>query len=247
MVRYFWKGLPIKKYKSFYENDRIDTIFFYNKNNEIHGYKKSFHENGNLKLISYYEDGVLDGDVHEYFDNGVLKSYKKVSDKKYISQICKYYDNGGIMESYYLNENGKKEHSKKLFDKFGNSENIISYKDGKRHGPCDIFQKNVVSLKLYYQNNKLNQFQYKLNQKGFHMKTIYMIHNYAIVKKETKKKDSCCVCYDTSTWFTICNHCICLSCVKTYFNSENEFKCPYCRTPFQKYSAKTIPNLLENF
>ena len=79
------------------------------------------------------------------------------------------------------------------------------------------------------------------------MKTIYMIHNYAIVKKETKTKDSCCICYDTSAWFTICNHCICLSCVKTYFNSENEFKCPYCRTPFQKYSAKTIPKLLENF
>lgn len=244
-VEHYFNGLSIGKHVSYHENNRIDTIWFYNGNNKLHGYKKKYYKNGNLHSIAYYENGELNGDISEYHENGIMKRYKEFSSKNYISHISTYYDNGAIMKSYTLDKYGKKDKKSQLYDKFGNKIYTIVYRDGKKHGPYEIFHQNRLQFLLHFRNDKLQNFQYKVDKKGFYRKTFFMMQNKLILQKESNDNDSCCICYDTSAWFTYpCHHCLCLSCTKSYLANTDEIRCPYCRQNFPSFSKKKLLQIL---
>lgn len=68
----------------------------YNKESRIHGVKRTFYDNGQLKTEENYKNGKKDGVSREYSKNGQLIAEANFKDNHYYGDLIVYYDNGNI-------------------------------------------------------------------------------------------------------------------------------------------------------
>ena len=233
-INYFKKGLPIYKETKFFENDKKKTIVYFNNYHKMSGYKKKFYESGNLKTIVFYQDGKKNGEYYEYYDNGIIKVFREYKDDQIYHSEYTYYENGCLL-SIVPYEDDKKNGVAEYFDEKRRPIQSITFQDDKKNGLLKLYHEGKKIFSFSFLDDKMESFQYKFNLRGFHDKKIYAIKNQ-LVLQNSKEFDTCCVCYEMTSWKTKCNHRICLSCTKSCFHNVQEIRCPYCRQSFPSVS-----------
>ena len=144
-----------KYYKTFYQNQSIQSSISYQKNNSYT--EISYFSNGNKSSVVHYKNTKRDGAVTQYYENGNLKlqcAYKegKMYGKrvyydntgKKIDNAMVMYDNKHLIEREGFCKNGKPEGELKVYDSEGNITMLANFVKGKPNGNT-----------YYYYNNKL--------------------------------------------------------------------------------------------
>ncbi|MFA6922928.1 MAG: hypothetical protein WC223_01625 [Bacteroidales bacterium] len=84
--QYDEQGLKTGIWEEYYKNGKIAAIESY-KNGKLHGYYKSFHENGNIWSLGKYNQGCKEGVFEIYDQQGKLILIQHYSQDKLINQI----------------------------------------------------------------------------------------------------------------------------------------------------------------
>jgi len=105
---------------------RLKCIF---KNGILHGAFRTFHKNGNKKIIKLYCNGKLDGDYREFYDNGKLKIHGEYSNNIKVGAWYVYREDGSKDELAIIGNDGSKLYE--LYDKQGNVQGSGMIRNGK--------------------------------------------------------------------------------------------------------------------
>lgn len=117
-INYIKKGNYIKEgeYKSYHKNGQLKLICNY-VNNKKEGMYKSYYKNGQLKVICNYVNNMIEGEYKSYYKNGQLEKFENYINGKMRGE-CKYYNfSGKLYEiTHYIYEE---------------KEDLVHYRDGK--------------------------------------------------------------------------------------------------------------------
>lgn len=222
----------------YYKNEnKINFMIYYNDSRDS-GKIEHYNKNQQLVSISFFKNNRRDGQCLKYYTNGILSEKCFYKNDLLHGSIEKYYKDG---ECYFkgVYRNGKRNG---FFTKI--DDNMIErtrFKNDLRHGLYLLKDRQTKEqiLSLYFQFDRLNGIQifHFRNAKRFYRDDYFMLI-------ESKKKNTCSVCWNLSRWKTPCGHSLCIDCAKKIENLE----CPMCRTPFMK-KKNTIfnPFFNENF
>ncbi len=76
-----------------YPNGNLKEEIPYNKDSRIHGLKRAFYDNGQLRAEENYKNGKKDGISREYSRNGQLLEEVHFKDNRGYGDFASYYEN----------------------------------------------------------------------------------------------------------------------------------------------------------
>lgn len=250
------KEVPLKNgqhhglYKEYYNNGILRKQISF-KNNKKNGYYKTFYENGNINLKIHYRDGLIQGNIQYYYENGVLGIESVYSLNKKNGRMKFYNKEGQIyllktfkdniphgkeieffnfFEIHRIYKNGERSGIEKNYLKLNNTYFLfksIQWRSNQKNGKTIFYDINGnIQTIVPYRSGEIHGFK-KIFSNGELEKTIQYCKGKVLYKfYSNKKEDICCICYDTISYQTKCNHFICKSC----FYKMNNNKCPICRS-----------------
>jgi antitoxin component YwqK of YwqJK toxin-antitoxin module len=86
----------------FYKNGRMRFYYFANKEGQIHGESKSFHDNGQISQESFYINGSIHGLSKQYDREGNIKVIWEYNMDKFVRTIHGYDPDSEEAEEEYL-------------------------------------------------------------------------------------------------------------------------------------------------
>lgn len=157
--------------------------------------------------------------------NGIVVDYDETNANK-ILRSCHY--KNGFKDGLYLEYRD---------DKIWK---VYNFKNGMFHGDYILNLNEKERYQIEFYQDKIDGEQYYYNKHGIKEQTIYCFKNNLISKKHLNEFVECCVCYETTSWITTCNHPICISCCEKFYSEYvqdmEHYHCIYCRTKFKKIS-----------
>lgn len=170
-----------------YENGNLREELPYNKDSRIHGLKRTFYTNGQIKTEENYNNGKKEGPYKTYYSNGQIEAEGTYKDNKPSGAFKRYYENGntevegnligidkdgnpqysGAVKSYFddgkiqsegnYNDKGKKDGVFKFYDLKGGIKSEESYKNDVRNGKFVEYRDGAVVKEQTYENGRLIQ------------------------------------------------------------------------------------------
>ncbi|RUO72529.1 hypothetical protein CWI80_08235 [Pseudidiomarina sediminum] len=156
---------------------------FYNADGQLHGVRKEFNEDGELKELAHYENGELHGRYEEYIDGKLVtfgdyvkgvrqgpwefrNSYPPVSRGDYrdgyqVGEWRAYSEHGYLRLIERYNDEGRLHGLRVEFDQSGALSDIAVYRNGSRHGKSWSYLAGKPYLLTEYDHGKLLNERYE--------------------------------------------------------------------------------------
>ncbi|EFP1539936.1 toxin-antitoxin system YwqK family antitoxin [Campylobacter jejuni] len=168
-----------------YPNGNLKEEIHYNKDSRIHGLKRAFYDNGQLRAEENYKNGKKDGisreysrngqlleEVHfkdnrgygdfvSYYENGNMRAkgkllgYNEDGMPEFEGNYKEYYENGTLMCDYNFDNKGKFDGVQKRYDENGALEDEENYKNGLKNGVFREYKKGEIVREEEYKNGIL--------------------------------------------------------------------------------------------
>ncbi|EAJ2846337.1 toxin-antitoxin system YwqK family antitoxin [Campylobacter coli] len=151
----------------------------YNKESRIHGIKRTFYDNGQLKTEESYKNGKRDGVSREYSKDGQLLEEMNFKDNRGYGDYIGYYENGNIRAKGKLlgfDEDGMQEFEGNYKEYYENGTLALEY-NFNNQGKMDGLQKS------YNQNGSLESEESYKN--GIKMDILDTIKMVKLLKKKS--------------------------------------------------------------
>lgn len=221
-------GDKIGKWISYYDNKQINTIEFYkmgkqdsiettyNKEgkiiresqyfeDEFHGYRKFYSEEGKLQLVRYYEYGYLIGWSHldkngkllpmipiknetakikSLFDNGKVARDFEMVNGQFHGDYKEYYYSGQLFEIQHY-KYGMETGEHISYYPNGKVKQKVTYKNDNKEGEeIEYYETGTIKRKATYTGGDLYGKEYYYNKKGELTKTIYYFDDVEVGMKK---------------------------------------------------------------
>ena len=161
----YWK--PINLEETYYFGDRLKQLYYLNKDGEIQGAYRSWHENGILQGKGFYINNKKNGLWTFYYDNGQLQSAGGYfNDKAFgiwefhetVNNIVDqdlqytYYPNGQLKQDFYLNKTDKLNGPYTSWYENGMIYENGTYTNGAKSGTWESYDEygNLQNRQLYF-------------------------------------------------------------------------------------------------
>lgn len=198
-------------------DDRYNTSFSYAEdgitligktqyiNNQLHGRKEFYSEEGKLQLIRFYEYDKLIGysylnkesqeipmipinnetaKIISYFDNGKVAREMEIVNGDYQNTYKSYFYNGQLQAEHF-NKNGQYQGKHVVYYSNGKIKEEINYIDDERNGPAKKFYKNGnLKEEVNYINDEKSGIANYFNEAGKLIKTEKYFNNFVYEAKQ---------------------------------------------------------------
>ncbi len=130
----------------YFENGKVSAESFY-KNDNLHGERVMYFENGQKQYIEQYKNGAFDGPYLAFYESG-----EKELEGNYVKGIMngdwkRYYKNGQLMEVVAFSNNDENGPFIEYYEN-GNLKAKGTYLDGdNEHGPLEMYNEEGILIK----------------------------------------------------------------------------------------------------
>ena len=141
---------------TFYDNGRIESMAYFDKNFNINGEKIEWYRDGGLKCKSYYINNKMTESM-SYHKNGCIKSISTMSSNKLNGIYIEYFPNGKKhIDCYYVDGLRHGRHLEKFSS--GNIALVTYFLNGKRNGEyTEYFDSlNQIKISTTFLNGKIH-------------------------------------------------------------------------------------------
>ncbi|MBK1972238.1 toxin-antitoxin system YwqK family antitoxin [Campylobacter sp. TTU_617] len=170
-----------------YPSGNLKEEIPYNKESRIHGLKRTFYDNGQLKTEENYKNGKKDGVRKQYSREGQLLEEMNFKDNRGYGNFVRYYNNGNIRAKgkllnfdedgmpefegsyneyyqdgkpaleYNFDNKGKQDGIQKTFNEDGSLESEENYKNGIKNGIFKYYKNGEIVKEEEFKNGVLIQ------------------------------------------------------------------------------------------
>ncbi|XOV67505.1 MAG: toxin-antitoxin system YwqK family antitoxin [Fluviicola sp.] len=144
------------------DRDRLDTTKWENYDmGYLHGLKRTYHDNGVLKMEVNYDHGWYDGTFRLFNDERVIIQEIEYEDGEKHGEAKHYYDDGTLLRTEMWDK-GLKNGEFKTFYYDQQLQSIESYKKGRKHGWFEEYHPKgeLKSRKNYWEGVLVQEYRY---------------------------------------------------------------------------------------
>ncbi|MCR9173586.1 MAG: hypothetical protein NXI10_13880 [bacterium] len=144
------------------DRNRLDTVKWENYDmGYLHGMKRTYHDNGALKMEVNYDHGWYDGTFRLYNEDRVIIQEIEYTQGKKDGEAKHYYDDGVLLR-IEMWEKGRRNGEFKTFFYDQQIQKIESYKDGRKHGWFEEYHPNneIKNRQNYWEGVLVEEYKY---------------------------------------------------------------------------------------